>query len=77
MNLQSDFENWNPGPVTYEWYDEDQGFTPILTTERVVDLFKSHEQLYLVKWKNLSYLHATWEFITGFANSQGKLFEFR
>ncbi|CAD8205649.1 unnamed protein product [Paramecium pentaurelia] len=77
IQLLGDIELWNPGQQNYQWFEDDTNFQPKLTIERQVDLFQNHEQLYLVKWKNLSYLQATWEFITGFPNSQAKLFEFR
>lgn len=69
----------NPGPFDFTWLTGSQpqsSFNPdnytFLGVEELkeLDLNKESDKLFMVKWKNLSYLEATWEHesLLGFAN---------
>ena len=49
---------WNPGPLSYDWIDDDPEFMPNFkyTTIMNININEQYEVLYMVKWKNLSYL---------------------
>lgn len=77
--LMKELELNNPGPYDFIWLtgsQPPQDFNPdvynFLGEEELkeLDLNKESDKLFMVKWKNLSYLEATWEHesILGFAN---------
>jgi len=65
-----EIEKFNPGPYNFEWLiddnaaervEEEQTYYVHEAQEQQLDLNKEPDRLYLVKWKNLSYLDSTWE----------------
>ena len=65
-----EIEQFNPGPYHFEWLRDEKAEISVeeeplgyLTEEELneIDLTKEVDRLFLVKWKNLSYLDSTWE----------------
>jgi len=65
-----EIEKFNPGEFSYDWLVDDNAEVPVENEEFIyieeaekeaIDLRTDVDLLYLVKWKNLSYLEATWE----------------
>lgn len=82
-SVDRDLELWNPGPFSLEWL-QDEGPSEmaeyrlqfVAEDEKKLQLQTEVDRLYLVKWKNLSYLEATWEKESNIA-CPAKLMEFR
>lgn len=73
-------EKYNPGKYSFNWI-ADEGFTSANVEEEpslyispeevdILSLSVEVDTLYLVKWKNLSYLESTWEHESVIGNSQ-------
>ena len=65
-----DIQKFNPGPFTYEWLEDEKATEKVEAEEfqyigdpeiEYLDLNKEVDKLFLVKWRNCSYLEATWE----------------
>ena len=66
----AEIELYNPGPYHFEWLRDEKAEIAVedepqlfFTEEELkeIDLNKEIDKLFLVKWKNLSYLDSTWE----------------
>lgn len=56
-----DIEIWNPNELSYNWLGESINDTEYLNTEDRQFLLGEVDRVYLIKWKHLSYIEATWE----------------
>ncbi|CAD8066277.1 unnamed protein product [Paramecium sonneborni] len=59
--VDPDIEAWNPGEKSFDWLQTDLLEIKLLSEQEIQKLSQEPDRLYLVKWKHLSYLEATWE----------------
>jgi SNF2 family DNA or RNA helicase len=65
-----EIEMFNPGVLSFDWIADEKGYSEGTQEEYIyigepelamLDINREVDKLYMVKWKNLSYLESTWE----------------